>query len=73
MDPNPMKKVMYPDPAGQKSTDPTETGYSSLLIILIISSDEDLDWVYPDPQNLMNPDPVQIQVDKITKLIQKIF
>ena len=43
MDPNPMKKVMYPDPAGQKSTDPTETGYSSLLIILIISSDEDLD------------------------------
>ena len=31
----------------------------------------DTDRFYPDPQNLMNPDPVQIQVNKIAKLISK--
>ena len=38
-DPDPdldlMKKVMDPDPAGQKSTDPTGSGSSSLLRVLV--------------------------------------
>ena len=29
--PDPLKKVPDPDPAGQKSTDPTGSGYSSLF------------------------------------------
>ena len=43
------------------------------LVRFDLCSDLDPDWLYPDPdpQNLMNPDPVRIQVNKITKLISK--
>mgnify|MGYP007048729371 CR=1 FL=1 len=43
----------------------------------VYSSDVDPDWLYADqdPQNLMNPDPfqIQIQVNKITKLNSKLL
>ena len=33
-----MKKVMDPDPAGQKSTDPTGSGFSSLALFRLFLS-----------------------------------